>query len=724
MKKYIFISILIILPFLKLNAQNEPNFAWAKNITSDINNGYGIKHAVTVDDEGNYYRAFQVISQSYNLEGIQIIGQNNQNGYPPMRGYFSKYDENDNILWGIPLTNILIGENSGQILVDNQGSIYFYGNFRTNPNQRPFLGDSLLTDTTIISPVNSSVSNGIFLTKISAIGEILWIKKNELFETSFNTFGKYTSLSFDLDGNVQLLNAYQGNVSFVPGDTLYASNSDEVNSFYVLYSPSGEVLQTRKLVGGTYNVNDPSASIYTETFKTDATGNIYRLNNRNDKTLFRYDSQGNFIDSLIINISTTSTFTLSLSGLAVNSVGDIYIGGYFFGNLTLGSYYFPHYGGGSQHHQSIIFKLEAPNYHIAWADTIKAIRKNSLETLKIDDLGNIYAIGAYSDLQEVATSFRKYTPSGNLLWNKPITGLTTPQTPYTGFASATSLALTQNGGNIWVSGKYAQNIYFASGYQFTTPNTNTYNAFTAQYGICNTPNPTMDMPITTQLCGSDSITLTATLNNTNGNYFWSTPSGDIDIDNNNPNATLTIGDAGKYSLILQEDEECYGKSLEIWITKVPLPDTSVTVQDNILTAVESAENTTYQWVDCQNNNTPISGATEQIFEPAENGEYAVIVTSENGCADTSSCHVISTLSVENNPMLAKQITLYPNPTSNEINVQTDLDVSEIYVLDLQGKQLQKTTSKEVSLSKLTSGIYLIKVKLKNNETWTSKVIKN
>ncbi|MCK9255898.1 MAG: T9SS type A sorting domain-containing protein, partial [Bacteroidales bacterium] len=104
--------------------------------------------------------------------------------------------------------------------------------------------------------------------------------------------------------------------------------------------------------------------------------------------------------------------------------------------------------------------------------------------------------------------------------------------------------------------------------------------------------------------------------------------------------------------------------------------------------------------------------------------YAVVVTSENGCSDTSSCHAINTLSIQNNPLLDKQIILYPNPTSDKINVQTDLDIAEVYLLDLQGKQLQTSNSKEVDLSKLSSGIYLIKVKLKNNEVWTRKVIKN
>lgn len=151
--------------------------------------------------------------------------------------------------------------------------------------------------------------------------------------------------------------------------------------------------------------------------------------------------------------------------------------------------------------------------------------------------------------------------------------------------------------------------------------------------------------------------------------------------------------------------------------------TSVTLQNNVLTATDTTQGLSYQWVDCQNGNLPISGATNPTFEPVQNGKYAVIITTPNGCSDTSACHVINTLSIKNNPILDKQITIYPNPTSDIITVQTDLETKKIVVLDLQGKKLLESTSKQVDLSKLTSGIYLIKVELPNNENWTSKVIR-
>ena len=45
-----------------------------------------------------------------------------------------------------------------------------------------------------------------------------------------------------------------------------------------------------------------------------------------------------------------------------------------------------------------------------------------------------------------------------------------------------------------------------------------------------------------------------------------------------------------------------------------------------------------QWIDCENGNTPIAGATEQSFTPTGiKGSYAVQITTAWGCTLTSDC---------------------------------------------------------------------------------------
>src|SRR6185503_6127312 len=94
-------------------------------------------------------------------------------------------------------------------------------------------------------------------------------------------------------------------------------------------------------------------------------------------------------------------------------------------------------------------------------------------------------------------------------------------------------------------------------------------------------------------------------------------------------------------------------------------DTSVNTTGSILTA--NASGATYQWIDCDNNNTPLPGATGQSFAPSTAGHYAVIVT-QNGCTGVSSCYAVTPSSVlENNFPTA--IMLYPNPARNQISIE-------------------------------------------------------
>lgn len=95
-------------------------------------------------------------------------------------------------------------------------------------------------------------------------------------------------------------------------------------------------------------------------------------------------------------------------------------------------------------------------------------------------------------------------------------------------------------------------------------------------------------------------------------------------------------------------------------------DNSVT-NDNTGTLTATLTGATYQWINCNNANTPISGATTQTFSPTTTGSYAVVLT-KNGCSATSTCESVTTLGVNSNEF-AKSISMYPNPTNGVTNIQ-------------------------------------------------------
>jgi hypothetical protein len=152
-------------------------------------------------------------------------------------------------------------------------------------------------------------------------------------------------------------------------------------------------------------------------------------------------------------------------------------------------------------------------------------------------------------------------------------------------------------------------------------------------------------------------------------------------------------------------------------------DTSVTQLGFTLSA--NANNYSYQWVDCNNGFTPISGATNQSFTAVVDGDYAVII-SGNSCADTSSCHTIFGLGVED--LATKMhIEVFPNPTTGKVIIQNqDQKELSLEVLDLTGRQVYSTkiTNKntEINLGNYADGIYLFKF-YNEKEVFYLKLIK-
>ena len=143
-------------------------------------------------------------------------------------------------------------------------------------------------------------------------------------------------------------------------------------------------------------------------------------------------------------------------------------------------------------------------------------------------------------------------------------------------------------------------------------------------------------------------------------------------------------------------------------------DTSVVQEENVLTA--SATDVAYQWVDCNNDNTPIEGETNQIFTATTNGSYAVIVTDAN-CPESemSSCYEISSVGV-NTIEEAFDLNIYPNPASDIINIDLGAYYKEfsIQIYSLTGRLEAQANFKNLSaftfhISDLNTGMYILKI---------------
>jgi hypothetical protein len=137
-------------------------------------------------------------------------------------------------------------------------------------------------------------------------------------------------------------------------------------------------------------------------------------------------------------------------------------------------------------------------------------------------------------------------------------------------------------------------------------------------------------------------------------------------------------------------------------------DNHVTKSEDTLIASSGGS---YQWLDCKNNHSVISGATSQRYVPSKDGEYAVEVT-ESGCLDTSDCISVVLSSV--NDLSNETVVIYPNPTSDVIQIimENGQLIGGISMYDVLGKEYEVKFTKsqnkyEVNLKELPSGNYVL-----------------
>jgi len=138
-----------------------------------------------------------------------------------------------------------------------------------------------------------------------------------------------------------------------------------------------------------------------------------------------------------------------------------------------------------------------------------------------------------------------------------------------------------------------------------------------------------------------------------------------------------------------------------------------------ITLSASAIGVDYKWLDCENNYSYILGETNQTYTPIRNGEYAVEITTIDGCKDTSLCTDIRSVSLDEYKVSASDILIYPNPSNSIVTVDiAQLNAEEnvsVKLFDAIGKLVY---AREVSslnnkvtfdVSNLEAGIYSVSV---------------
>lgn len=119
-----------------------------------------------------------------------------------------------------------------------------------------------------------------------------------------------------------------------------------------------------------------------------------------------------------------------------------------------------------------------------------------------------------------------------------------------------------------------------------------------------------------------------------------------------------------------------------------------------------------------------SGDSIDVSDPnmdlsLEAGEYRLYTTKRLNriYGKTNVNHSGSALS------LIKGFEVHPNPVAGELTIETDLNISEINLMDASGRLLLSGKEKRIDMERIPSGIYFIALKDETGKVWRHKVLK-
>jgi len=186
----------------------------------------------------------------------------------------------------------------------------------------------------------------------------------------------------------------------------------------------------------------------------------------------------------------------------------------------------------------------------------------------------------------------------------------------------------------------------------------------------------------------------------------------------------TYTSSGGYSFALNNSNNCDSiRSLDLTVETI---SSQIVKSQSGIDYVAQSGYSSYQWIDCDNGNVSIPGATDNIYTPISNGNYAVVINTES-CSDTSNCLNMSNVSLSKNSI--DDVRIYPNPTHGKIDMRfsSSIDQADIRVYDMTGKLIQEfevnNSPQFTFFLKGENGIYTIEMITDKGEFYRKRISK-
>ncbi len=676
-------SIFIFFFSIQLTAQ-QPQFSWVNGINGVHSQG----RTIHSDHEGNIISAgwFQgTVDLDPGQDTLNFTWNPGVYSYSSSN-YVQKLNGGGELIWAKQMNNCHVYE----IEVDSSANIYLFGTFY----------DTLQFEPPIIMDTFVSVDywHNYFIVKLDAQGNYVWGKA---FENDSSYYGSlyYNHVFIVDDGGNSLLSLHcTDSMDVDPGTGVEWVDS----GMYVLKLDAIGDFEWAKPIGGTGTVGASDIGV-------DGSGNVYLTGSysgiidfnpspldtnlmtgvNSSVYILKLNPSGDYIWSKRLDASGNfewNTWYYQHQRILVSDTGNVYLTGRFNGisdfdpdtgvfNMT------PIVTNGWQAFSSFFLKLNASG-DFEWA---KQIGTDAFLDSELDDSENLYINGRLTDTVDLDPDtgvftvssnvtlfygnsfFAKYSSSGEFQWG------------YKADFHAWDMDLGLHS-SINTTGLYHSQVDF-------NPDT-LYESYLYFYDYYN---HAFTHKMTSCEIESNYMRYIACNNyeSPSGNYIWT--------------------ESGSYVDSIFDSFGCpsvYFLDLEIGNV-----DASVSQYgDSLATATIGAS---YQWLDCDNNFAPISGATNQWYVTNITGNYALQITG-GGCVDTSECFTINTVGIADE-FVNESILIYPNPSKDELNINLAGLTGDITVqiYDQIGKKISSESySNSSSIRTIINGspgIYIVEI---------------
>ncbi|MFD2823797.1 T9SS type A sorting domain-containing protein [Lacinutrix iliipiscaria] len=123
------------------------------------------------------------------------------------------------------------------------------------------------------------------------------------------------------------------------------------------------------------------------------------------------------------------------------------------------------------------------------------------------------------------------------------------------------------------------------------------------------------------------------------------------------------------------------------------------------------------------NSDPIALGAGNVLDSFYNSNIDETTTQDYFSAPAAGLDsfMFSTLTVEDHVLSNTSISVYPNPTSHYINIDTALEISSVEIFDILGKKVLTTKNTRIDVSHFQKGLYLMNIFTKKGKL-TKKIV--